>query len=197
MAFGNNFKQSDDEPSVNNYCVGYAMAAILNDRHDCEQSHSKTVYDSLLEWQQTVVPPLQKLIHSGKCNQKDIILPSSLVLFACDRGFIVKLLYSKDLNFSQEIIQAEKQRCTEGRVQELDSKVAVLRCFSDGSVKYYLVLVNNHNHWIAVKRKKDNIRFSVYNPATGMCDKQEVMDVLMRHLIRVDSVVGDLIITLK
>lgn len=197
MAFGKNLNQNDENPSVNNYCGGYAMAAILNDRDDTDQWSPKAVYDSLLRQQTEVDEPLQNMLQTKKLNGTDIVLPSSLVLFAYANGFAVELLYAKSLPFPSVIIQAEKQRCPEGTVKELGNKEDVMRCFSDESVRYGLVLVSNHNHWVAVKRKSDNTRFSVYNPATGVCNKVNDGSELVEYLGSIDSDAGDLIITLK
>ena len=198
MDFGKNLKQSDAVPSDNNYCGGYAMAAILNDRDDTDQWNPKAVYDSLLKQQTEVDVPLQNMLQTKKLNGTDIVLPSSLMLFAYANGFAVELLYAKSLPFLPVIIQAEKQRCqSKGTVKELGSKATVLQYFSDESIKYSLVLISNHNHWVAVKRKSDNNHFSVYNPATGVCNNVNDGSELVEYLGSIDSAAGDLIITLK
>lgn len=37
MAFGNDYNQNEATPSADNYCGGYAMAVILNDKEGTER----------------------------------------------------------------------------------------------------------------------------------------------------------------
>jgi hypothetical protein len=198
MAFGNGLCQAEVIPADNNYCGGYAMCAVLSDLKKGIDFNPISVYNEILgvQRQQLNNQNLQDLIEMTKRNDTDIILPSSLVLFAHSKRLEVELLYAKDLGFSSEIIQAERQRCT-GMVTVRDCKDDVMQCFSDDSVKYGLVLVGNHNHWVAVKRKSSKEKgFAVYDPATG--ERANVMEGdLKEYLRQMDELAGELVITLK
>lgn len=199
MAFGNGLCQAGVIPADNNYCGGYAMCAVLSDLKKSIDINPISVYNEILgvQRQQLNNQNLQDLIEMTKLNGTDIVLPSSLVLFAHSKHLAVELMYAKDLGFSSEIIQAERQRCTGEKVKEFGSKNDVMQCFSDESVKYSLVLVGNHNHWVAVKRKSSKEKgFAVYDPATG--ERTNVVEgELKEYLRQMDEFAGELVITLK
>ena len=198
MAFGKKLCQSKELPNPNNYCGGFAMCAVLNDIAKSDGIKPMDIYKAIQEFQAEVSIPLLTLIEAKKemGGGTAICLPSSLVLFAQKEGLDVKLRYSKQIGFDEKIITAEIQRCP-GRTEGFENAEAVKHCFLDTDVKYYLVLVSNYNHWIAVKRKPESKGFSVYDPGTGENMKFGTVAELTSYLSETYSRVGDLIITIK
>lgn len=198
MAFGKEQNQNNEAISPNNYCGGFAMCAVLNDISDSGEKAPMDIYNEIQEQHQQELPtPLTDVINKMRAygNDTSICLPSSLVLFAETKGLVAELAYSEQLHFEPAVINAEIARCPEV-IKKFADDNAVLDYFSGKDVAYCLVLVNSC-HWIAMKRKSDNKRFSVYDPGTGGKTELEGKDELIAYLKEEYSNAGELIIMLN
>ena len=185
MAFGNNNCQNGpDYPAGNNYCGGFALCAILNDINSekgVPLLKPLDIYNQVQEKQKGLEDPLAGLIkEKSKGSKTNICLPSSLARCA-EKDYQVKnpvILYSKGWDMHIDIIQAS---CREYMNTDIVGSDDWKSRINDEAFKYFLFLVQDDNHWIAVKHKDDG-NFLVYDPADGNeveKDKAEIASYLM------------------
>lgn len=185
MAFGNGYCQYETGyPAGNNYCGGFALCAILNDINSekgVPLLKPLAVYNEVQEKQKGLEGYLKDIIEQRKNDSgTDICLPSSLARCAAE-NYRVKnpvILYSKGWSMPVEVIQASRKEYMNTVIVGSDDWKSKI---NDKAFKYFLFLVQDDNHWIAVKHKDDG-NFLVYDPADGNeveKDKAEIASYLM------------------
>lgn len=184
MAFGNNNCQNrPDYPAGNNYCGGFALCAILNDINSekgVPLLEPLAVYNQVQEKQKGLEGYLKDIIGQRKNDSgTDICLPSSLARCAVEDYHVKNpiLLYSSEWSMPVEVIQASGKEYPYMDIVGIDDWQSRI----NNDYKHFLFLVQDDNHWIAVKRKDDG-NFLVYDPADGNeveKDKAEIASYLM------------------
>ena len=180
MAFGNGYCQNETGyPAGNNYCGGFALCAILNDI-ESKELEPLVVYGQVQEKQKYLGDPLARLIkEKSKGSETNICLPSSLARCAAEDYRVENpiILYSKEWSMPDTIIEAS---CSLYMSTDIVGSDDWKSRINDEAFKYFLFLVQDDNHWIAVKRKDDG-DFLVYDPADGKeveKDKDEIVSYL-------------------
>ena len=185
MAFGNGYCQYETGyPAGNNYCGGFALCAILNDINSekgVPLLKPLAVYNQVQEKQKGLEGYLKDIIEQRKNDSgTDICLPSSLARCAVEDYHVKNpiLLYSSEWSMPVEVIQASRKEYMNIVIVGSDDWKSKI---NDKGYKYFLILVQDDNHWIAVKHKDDG-NFLVYDPADGNeveKDKAEIASYLM------------------
>lgn len=183
MPFGNDKSQG----SGNNRCGGYALYAVIGDLSRNQNMGPIEIYNRIQECQASVPKELGDLIGRMSGNSgTNISLPSSLVLCAQSFRLAATIHYKSDweiMNCGPEMmssfINLENTRSGH-HTRQVESNEKLFGVFNSG-IPYFLVLVNNDTHWIAVKRESDSQHFTIYNPGDGSAtpvDPNEIQSYL-------------------
>ncbi|WP_347253162.1 hypothetical protein [Leminorella grimontii] len=150
-----------------NQCGGYALAALIHASRTppCDnQPNGSDIYNQVIAFQNDCDIPL----FSPKNQKGARSLPSSLIKTAKENGFTrYKLTVTKAYGQKHpELITSEKGRLNkeveitkEVKITEDSEKTLDQLLKKDG---YYLVLVNDGNHWIAMGKRGERVYF--YDP---------------------------------
>lgn len=171
-----------------NQCGGYALAALIHvhKTFEANQPTGGTVYDEIIRHQKDITLG-SKLAPFAPANAQGArSLPSSLINAAKALGFArYKLTVTKEYGEKQpELIAFEKGRLskeveiTEGSEKTLDQLLK-----KDG---YYLVLVNDGNHWIAMGKREERIYFYDPGGASGVYEAGKTMINFSGVIIRLN-----------
>lgn len=182
MPFGNKKSQG----SGNNRCGGYALYAVLNDFFENDAKAPMVIYNQIQKCQADVPKELGDLIKAMSGNSgTNISLPSSLVRCAQLFSLEAIIYYKSDWEIMNckpgmmsSFINSENGR-SGGNTIKVESEKELFDVFNS-DIPYFLVLVNNDTHWIAVKRESDNLNFTIYNPGDGNAETvgtNEIKDI--------------------
>lgn len=189
MPFGNNQNQNNHQPANNNRCGGYALYAVLNDFFENDAKAPMVIYNQIQKCQADVPKELGDLIKamSGD-SETNISLPSSLVRCAQSYELAATIHYKRDwkiMNREPEMmssfINLENGRSGGNTIKVENDHLFDVFNFD---IPYFLVLVNNDTHWIAVKREPDRQHFTIYNPGDGNAETvgtNEIQSHLTTH----------------
>lgn len=131
------------------------------------------IYDQIQECQADVPEELGYLIGQMRGDSEtNISLPSSLVRCAQSSSLEAIIYYKRNweiMNCEREMmlrfINSENER-SGGNTRPVGSDEELFNVFNF-DIPYFLVLVSNDKHWIAVKRKPNGQQFTIYDPGVG------------------------------
>lgn len=160
------------QTTESNYCGGYALAAIINDKtKDAEDvPDGKAVYDTLIAKQHSDTIKNHFSSFYKDSSQGAMTLPSSLVTEA-------KMLWSDKeikVTISSAFLKSNAGLChfeTLNITDYAEIKIKKSEPLKDHIDKkgYYLLVVNEGKHWVAMGR--DTSGLYMYEPATGQSGK--------------------------
>jgi hypothetical protein len=153
------------QPQPNNYCGGFALAAIINSFNNGEaqnQPEPLTVYNQIQAQQVGIGANSQVLVNDMVQNGTNISLPSSIAICAQVNYPLNPTVIYGNHPFPN-VIQEEVARLNAAGIQndQHDGNLQVLL----NQQNKYMVLVDNGRHWVAVENNKEN--WSMYDPANG------------------------------
>lgn len=196
MPFGNKKSQG----SGNNRCGGYALYAVLNDFFENDAKAPMVIYNQIQKCQADVPKELGDLIKAMSGNSgTNISLPSSLVRCAQLFSLEAIIYYKRDWEImncgpaimSKFIISEHERSGSNAKEVENGHLFGVFNF----DIPYFLVLVNNDTHWIAVKREPDRQHFTIYDPGVGNAETVGTNEI-QSHLTTYYGAIN-LIITLQ
>lgn len=147
MAFGKGFK-------LEKGCGGeYVFAAIVNDKKEKDEKNftPQEILKSLAGYEPETTG-LEKVTY---------LSPSTIIRAAQAEKMTVKLYNQSFPEASDKWSESERDRLTESGVPFEKKDLAAI--FKDTRNKYALILLPSC-FWIAVKRKKDDAQFDIYDP---------------------------------
>jgi hypothetical protein len=165
VMFNYNLNQNNANPNPNNFCGGYALAAILNNRNNMVLNTPAPMYNSIQNNQNGIGFHSQALINNTQINGTNICLPSSIAITAIQVNLIPRVVYG-NVPFPPAIIQEELNRMQFHGIQTVINASGLNNLLLNIQERYFIVLVNNGAHWIAVERTLNN-GFDIYDPGTG------------------------------
>lgn len=176
MPFGNDKSQGIG----NNRCGGYALYAVLSDLSGDQNMNPIEIYDRIQGCQAGVPKELGDLIKAMSGDSgTNISLPSSLVRCAQSYELAATIHYKSDweiMNCGPEMmssfINLENTRSGH-HTRPVESDEKLFGVFNSG-IPYFLVLVNNDKHWIAVKREPNRQQFTIYDPGVGNAETVDI-----------------------
>lgn len=182
MPFGNKKSQG----SGNNFCGGFALCAVLSDLSGDQNMDPIEIYNQIQGCQSGVPKELGDLIKAMSGDSgTNISLPSSLVRCAQLSRLEAIIYYKKNwriMNCAPEMmprfIYLENIH-SRSNAKEVESDEKLFGVFNS-DIPYFLVLVNNDTHWIAVKREPDRQHFTIYDPGIGNAETvgtNEIKDI--------------------
>ena len=175
------FNFNYDQGAGNNRCGGYSLAAIATNLRPMVNHNPQIVYNFLRGWQRNLGPNSQILVNATNLGGTDILLPSTfLVAHYAQLNYALYLNRQTYLNAAQllllqlgivadNIITEETQAIGgQHNVQQIpDNLQQFLNAVAANNHQYWLVLVNNATHWVAIERDP-NGQYCIYNPAGGI-----------------------------
>ncbi len=166
--FNYNLNQNNANPNQNNYCGGYALAAVLNAVNNLQLNmpNPQNIYAAIQVNQAGLVGPnSQGLINGTQAGGTDICLPSSIAMTARQYRLTPTVLYGNP-PFPAPVIQEELNRLQMQNIAVQQNNVALAQLLLARTENYFIVLVDNGQHWVAVEKLNNN--FTVYDPGTGV-----------------------------
>lgn len=179
--FNFNHDQNAANPNPNNYCGGYSLAAIATTMLGVFHNPIN-VYQTLRGIQ------LQNLQNNNPINRPhsralaiarqpagtDMLLPSTFLAahyaqlnyeLNMNQGtFVQQALFPNNINVN-DIIAEESATIGQNNIHHVQGD---LQQFLQNDLHtYWLVLVNNATHWVAIEREQ-NGQYCIYNPAGGI-----------------------------
>ena len=183
MCFGNRLLQTNETPKNNNYCGGFAVAAVLNDNSGMIRN-PKIIYDQIQDVQNQSLEGSSvssKFIEGNIIEGTSITLPSSIVKYLKDKCRDVMVYYTPDVIelfttqfFNEEL---EKLKNIGIQVNMIDKADEYVRLLTDSS--YHIILVNGI-HWMAIKIKDNNYEY--YDPAIGASPKTDGISNVFKNI---------------
>ncbi|MDR2009317.1 MAG: hypothetical protein LBQ22_02405 [Bacteroidales bacterium] len=166
--FNYNFNQNNANPKSNNFCGGYALAAIFNTIHNMQLNmpNPQNVYNNIQNNQVGVGINSQNLIQNTQINNTDISLPSSIAIAALQNNLIPIVIHG-NTPFLQAVILEEINRIQAQAINIVQNNMNLNQVLLAQNENYFIVLVNMGQHWIAIEKLKNNI-FNIYDPGTGL-----------------------------
>ena len=175
--FNFNHDQNAANPNPNNYCGGYSLAAIATNLRPMVNHNPQIVYNFLRGWQRNLGPNSQILVNATNLGGTDILLPSTFLV-----AHYAQLNY--ELNMNQgiltqhlavigqifhinaiNVINEESATIGQNNIHHVQGD---LQQFLQNDLHtYWLVLVNNATHWVAIERDQ-NGGYCIYNPGGGI-----------------------------
>lgn len=160
------FKGYDSkQKSTSNHCGGFALGAIIYDKIAVKKE-GKKLYDSLISSQSSPIIRDNFPAYYKDCKSGAFTLPSSLIEFT-------HALWPEapiKITISNLFFQANKKLCA--LEMESISPLAEIKIKANESLQdhidkkgYYLAVVHEGRHWIAMGRNNDGL--FMYDPATG------------------------------
>lgn len=150
MAFGKGFK-------LEKGCGGeYVFAAIVNDKKEKDEKNftPQEILKSLAGYEPENTD-LEKVTY---------LSPSTIIQAAQAEKMTVRLYNQSFPQASDKWSESERDRLTESRVPFENKDLTAI--FKDTRNKYAMILLPSC-FWIAVKRKKDDAQFDIYDPREG------------------------------
>ena len=153
------------QESTSNHCGGFALAAIINDITAVKKD-GKEIYYSLISFQSSpAIRDSFPVFHKDNAAGA-LTLPSSLIKFTHQLWPEAQ----KKITISNMFFQANKKLCAfemESIAPLAEIKIKANESLQDHIDKkgYYLVVVHEGCHWIAMGRNSDGL--FMYDPATG------------------------------
>ena len=175
MAFNYILAQTAYHPYPNNYCGGFALDAILYDLNGHNPQPIET-YNGIQASQNGLAANSQALINKPELIAGDtyISLPSSIAIYASQSNmhvnvcvFVNNVLVNAIPDFG-DVLPEEKIRIQNNNIlyTEFNGSHTLQDVLDQNELySYYIVLVNEGGHWVAVK--KENGRYCMYDPADG------------------------------
>lgn len=183
MCFGNGLLQTNKTPQNNNYCGGFAVAAVLNDTSSVIID-PKMIYDDIQKVQNQSLEGSSmssEFIDNNKIGGTSITLPSSIANYLKDKCRDVMVYYTPDVIelfttqfFNEEL---EKLKNIGIQVNMIDKADEYVRLLTDSS--YHIILVNGI-HWMAIKIKDNNYEY--YDPAIGASPKTDGISNVFKNI---------------
>lgn len=197
MPFGNKKSQG----SGNNFCGGFALCAVLSDLSGNQNMNPIDIYNRIQECQADVPEELEVLIGRMRGDSEtNISLPSSLVRCAQLSSLEAIIYYKKNwriMNCAPEMmlrfIYLENIH-SRSNAKEVESDEKLFGVFNSG-IPYFLVLVSNDKHWIAVKREPNGQQFTIYDPGDGNAETVGTNEIQSHLTTKYGAI--NLIITLR
>lgn len=183
------FNFNYDQGAGNNRCGGYSLAAIATRLKPNENHDPQTVYNNLRDSQVGLGPNSQNLVAGTQQGGTDILLPSTFL--AAQYAQLNYELYLNRTTFVREAapelpnnidaddivneeiatINAQGGHLNLLTVQPDEIGPSLEKFLLDDYVnnqhRYWLVLVLEGRHWIAIERDQ-NGGYCIYNPAGGI-----------------------------
>ena len=184
MCFGNRLLQTNETPKNNNYCGGFAVAAVLNDNSGMIRN-PKIIYDQIQDVQNQSLEGSSvssKFIEGNIIEGTSITLPSSIVKYLKNEDRNVMVYYTLDIielfttRFFEE--ELEKLKNIGIQVNMIDKVDEYVRLLTDSS--YHIILVNGI-HWMAIKIKDDK-NYEYYDPAIGAFPKADGISNVFKNI---------------
>lgn len=177
--FNFNHDQNAANPNPNNYCGGYSLAAIAtmlqpNGNHD-----PQTVYNILRGRQVGLGQNSRNLVAGTQQGGTDMLLPSTFLAaqyaqlnyeLNMNQGILTQHLavigqiFHININ-ANNVIDEESATIGQNNIHHVQGD---LQQFLQNDLHtYWLVLVNNATHWVAIERDQYG-GYCIYNPARGI-----------------------------
>ena len=180
--FNFNHDQNAANPNPNNYCGGYSLAAIATRLQPMGNHNPQTVYNILRGSQVGLGPNSQNLVARTQQGGTDMLLPSTFLAaqyahlnyeLNMNQGtFVQQALFPNNINVN-DIITDESTTINNlgANINQLNAGINLQIFLNNDAVannhQYWLVLVNNVSHWVAIEREQ-NGQYCIYNPAGGI-----------------------------
>ena len=180
--FNFNHDQNAANPNPNNYCGGYSLAAIATRLQPMVNHNPQIVYNILRGSQVGLGQNSQILVNATNLGGTDILLPSTFLaaqyaqlnyeLNMNQLTFVQQALFPNNINVNN-IIAEEIARINAlgANLNQLNANINLQIFLNNDAVannhQYWLVLVNNAAHWVAIEREQ-NGQYCIYNPAGGI-----------------------------
>ena len=189
--FNFNHDQNAANPNPNNYCGGYSLAAIVSKLRPLEDNDPIHVYTALLPFQNLNLnrlfrntpndpsPNAQTLINGAQLQGSgtNILLPSTFLAaqyaqlnyeMNMNQGILTQHLAVIGQIFhinAINVINEESATIGQNNIHHVQGD---LQQFLQNDLHtYWLVLVNNATHWVAIERDQ-NGGYCIYNPGGGI-----------------------------
>lgn len=176
MAFGNGYNQNTYMGCIpgNNFCAGFALAAVINEEEVVEEAQVYSplnIYGALQKHQIGVITGLQNkndyynFLFENLTNGTAMTLPSSICNFCYESyGYTTFVSYLKTLkNVFLSIFDSELGLIANKR--EYNTNVDLINNLNSLSCYTYHLLLIDYRHWVALK--KNDSSYLLYDPGTG------------------------------
>ena len=180
--FNFNHDQNAANPNPNNYCGGYSLAAIATRLQPMGNHNPQIVYNFLSGWQMNLGPNSRNLVNATNLGGTDMLLPSTFLAaqyaqlnyeLNINQGtFVQQALFPNNINVNNIIAEEIATINALGaNLNQLNAGINLQIFLNNDAVannhQYWLVLVNNATHWVAIERDQ-NGQYCIYNPAGGI-----------------------------
>jgi hypothetical protein len=176
MPFNFNLAQNGFHPNQNNCCGGYALDAILFDLNVHNPPQPENTYHGIQVSQIGLAPypNSQALVDATIIGGTHISLPSSIAIYTQQLGRAVEVFVNRPQTVANiafvNVLPEEIVRMNNNLIQFQDfngGNPTLQDVLQDQNIHYnhFVVLVNNGNHWVAVKREVNG--FYMYDPQNG------------------------------
>lgn len=172
MAFGNGYNQNTYMGCIpgNNFCAGFALAAVINDVLKANYS-PLYIYEELQKHQIGEIKRLPNkndyynFLFENLTNGTAMTLPSSICNFCYESyEYTTFVSYLKTLkNVFLSIFDSELGLIANKR--EYNTNVDLINNLNSLSCYTYHLLLIDYRHWVALK--KNGLSFLLYDPGTG------------------------------
>lgn len=195
MAFGNGYNQNTYMGCIpgNNFCAGFALAAVINEEvvEEAQVYSPLNIYGALQKHQIDVIKQLPNkndyynFLCANLTNGTAMTLPSSICNFCYESyGYTTFVSYLKSLSsVFDSIFESELGLIANKR--EYNTNVDLINNLNSINPYTYHLLLINYCHWVALK--KIGSSYLLYDPGTG---KEASVDIQYLHRQNISIIIS-------